>query len=312
MKVAVLDDYGFIAKKMSVWDKLNSKFSVDFFDKKVPIEKLRPYHALVAIRERTVFTAEMLLEMDNLSMMALTGRVGSQIDLEFAKNKNIDVSYTKGSMHGPIELTLGLLLALNKDLLRHNANVQKGLWHTSLTCELRGKTIGIVGLGRLGQQVALICKALGMKVISTGKKKNHPFAEMNKIERTSLKDLFHRSYAVSLHLRLNDETKGMIGYRELELLKPGSILINTARSQLIRMQDLIKIARQQKVKFGLDVFDIEPISDECKDLLGMDNVLLSPHMGYMSEETYSNFFNQVVDNLNNWLHGKPYLSAFPL
>ena len=309
MKVAVLDDYGLVAKKLNIWDQLHNSFEISFFDHPQPVNVLAQFECLIGIRERTIFNKHLLSQLPELKHLALTGRVSTQADLEYARQNGIAVSFTRGSGRAPSEHAIALIMAASKSIVGNHNGMLSGKWQNAPSYSLENKTLGILGLGRIGKTVAVFGKLMGMNVISAGINQESKNAQELQIARVSLEDLFASSDILSIHLKLSPQTTGLVNETLLDKMKPNALLVNTARAKIIDMPAMYKKINSGRIRVALDVFEEEPFMVQDIPALYRENVLLSPHMGYVTEEVYHSFFIEVIENLNNWLHNRAYRSA---
>ena len=308
-QIAVLDDYQGAVLSLPCWARLAGRAAVDVFRDTLASEgalagRLRPYEIIVPIRERTRFTASLLERLSGLELLALTGRNSGHVDVPAATSRGILVTETEGSGASAVELSMGLILALVRRIPQEDHATRQGLWQTGLGVELAGKTLGIVGLGRIGTRMAAFGRFLGMRVLAWGPNLTDERAGAAEASRVSLDDLFRESDIVSVHLRLSERTWGLIGARQLSLMKPTSYFVNTARGALVDDAALTAALRERRIAgAALDVYEVEPLPPD-HPLLSLDNVVLSPHMGYVTHEAYQLFFSQVVENIQSYLEGR--------
>ncbi len=303
--IALIDDYGFLARDLPVWQQLRSEFKLDVYDQLPSMQTLQPYPVLITIRERSIFTAERLAALPQLRHLALTGRASGQVDLAAAQARGITVSITAGSAATTAELTAAFILAHAKQLSVNHENVRNGKWQTVLGMELCGKTLGIIGLGRLGSKVADFGRCFGMDVLSWDSGRVSDYAAKHKIPRLTLKALLSRADFSSIHLRLNDNTRGLIGREELAAIPNGALFINTSRAPIVDDAALMQALQTGRFHAALDVYATEPLATDAA-LRQLPNVYHSPHTGYVTLETYNRFFSDVIENIHNVADGKPY------
>lgn len=307
--LAILDDYQDVVRRLPHWKRLDGKVSVDVFHDTLAsedalVERLKPYAVLVAIRERTRFPGSLLGRLPALEHLAMTGRNTGHVDVAAATVRGILVTATGGSGASAIEHTMALMLALVRRVPQEDRALREGRWQTSVGVELAGKTLGIAGLGRIGSRIAAFGQLLGMRVLAWGPTLTDERAAAAGVTRVSLDDLFGQSDVVSLHLLLSEKTRGLVTARLLRIMKPTAYLINTARGPLVVESALVNALREGWIAgAALDVFDTEPLPAN-HPLLALDNVVLTPHLGYVTEEGYHAFFSQVVENIESWLNGE--------
>ena len=308
-RIAILDDYQGAALASASWGQFDSRASVAVYRDTVTNEddlvaRLAGYEILVLIRERTRFPASLLARLPALELLALTGRNLGQVDAVAATERGILLTDTEGSGASPVELTIGLMLAVARRIPQETAALRSGRWQTSLGVELRGKTLGILGLGRIGSRIAAFGQFLGMRVCAWGPTLTDERAAAARVTRVPLDQLFHESDIVSVHLRLTDTSRGLVTADLLRRMKPTAFLINTARGPIVDEAALVALLSERRIAgAGLDVYDVEPMPAN-HPLLGLDNVVLTPHLGYVTQETYRIFFRQVVENIAAYLDGR--------
>lgn len=318
MDVAILDDYQGAALRMGDWDKLPSFIKIEAFsDHLSDIEaleaRLKKFQIISSMRERTLFGRELLSRLPNLRLLTTTGMHNAAIDLGAATDLGIMVCGT-GEPLGPgrsidmsdvVELTWGLILSLAKHIPQEDAAVRKGRWQVTIGTSLKGKTLGILGLGNLGKQVASIARAFGLSVIAWSENLTKGDADAQGVELATRDGLYANSDIISIHLKLSDRTHGLVGKRELGLMKPTAMLINTSRGPIVDEKALLEALVSRKIGgAGLDVYNEEPLPSE-HPFLYLDNVVLTPHIGYVSESTYRAFFEDTIENIIAYLDDHP-------
>jgi phosphoglycerate dehydrogenase-like enzyme len=308
-RIAVLDDYQGEVLSLADWTRLDGRAAIDLYRDTLKVEddlvaRLGPYEIVVPIRERTRFPASLLKRLPALRLLALTGRNSGHVDVPAATASGILVAETEGSGPAAIEHSIALLMAAVRRIPQDDRAVRAGGWQTGFGLELGGKTLGILGLGRIGSRVAAFGHFLGMRVIAWGPTLTDERAKAAGVERVEREALFRESDVVSVHLRLSDRTRGVVGARELDVMKPTAYLINTARGPLVDEAALVRVLRERRLAgAGLDVFDEEPLP-AGHPFLGLDNIVLTPHTGYVTRETYRGFFAGVVENIDRYLRGE--------
>jgi len=308
-RIAILDDYQGAALSATSWERLNGRAMVDVYRDTLTndddlVERLSAYEVLVLIRERTRFPASLLARLPKLELLALTGRNLGQVDAGMATECGILLTDTKGSGASPVELTIGLMLAVARRIPQEVAALRSGRWQTSLGVELKGKTLGILGLGRIGSRIAAFGQFLGMRVLAWGPTLTDERATAAGVTRVSLERLFQESDVVSVHLRLSDTSRRLVTADLLRLMKPTAFLINTARGPIVDETALVALLSERRIAgAGLDVYDVEPLPNDHQ-FVGLDNAVLTPHLGYVTQETYRIFFRQVVENIAAYLDGR--------
>ena len=311
MQVTILDDYQSVALQFGDWDAVRARSDISAFadhlvDEAALAERLHSAEIVVAMRERTPFTRSLFEHLPNLRLLVTTGMRNAAIDLEAARDAGVTVCGTYGLGYPTAELTWGLILALLRRIPAEHAATQAGQWQTSLGEGLHGKTLGVLGLGRLGSQVAKVGRAFDMTVLAWSQ--NLTRARTDEIGVTlaaGKEDLLQRSDVATVHLVLSDRTRGLIGARELDQMPSTSYLINTSRGPIVEEPALVEALRTHAIAgAALDVFDQEPLP-AAHPLLGLDNVVLTPHVGYVTKESYEVFFNDVVGDILAFLANSP-------
>jgi len=309
IKIAVLDDYLDLAKSAADWHSLDAE--VTFFydtihEEDALIARLEPFDVLVTIRERTQFPREVLERLPNLKFIAGTGRRQANVDLDAATELGIPVCVTTGSGgrgNSTAELTWGLVLALTRNIAWEDQQIRQGRWQTRVSEGLGGKTLGILGLGRIGSIVASFGKVFDMDVVAWGPTLNATRAARSGVEYVSWENLFKRADVLSIHVPLTDLSRGWITQKELGWMKKTAFLINTSRGPIVDEVALIDGLKNGDIAgAGLDVYDIEPLPIG-HPFLSLDNVLLTPHLGYNTGETLKQFFVVSVENIKAWMAG---------
>lgn len=306
VRIAVLDDYQRVALEMADWGPLRGRASIQVFadhisDRQKLIAELLPFDVICVMRERTPLTGEILSQLPRLKLIVSTGRTNASIDTGAASELGIALRSTTGSLIPPIELTWALILAAARHIVPEASGVRSGRWQHTVGQQLQGKTLGILGLGRIGLAVAHIGKAFGMNVITWRLRSGSSGLEGD-ISVVSKEEFFSQADFLSIHLALVEETRNIIGKAELAQMKPTAWIINTARGQLIRESDLIEALRAKTIAgAALDVFNTEPLPLE-HPFRTLDNVLATPHLGYVSEEQYRVFYQETVAGIVDWLN----------
>ena len=308
-RVAVLDDYQEVVLSLPYWAQLAGRATVDAYrdtpaDEEALARRLQPYEIVVPIRERTRFPASLLQRLPSLELLALTGRNSGHVDVDAASARGILVTETEGSGASAIEHTIALLLALVRRIPQEDRAMRQGGWQTGVAVELSGKTLGIVGLGRIGSQVAALGKLLGMRLLAWGPTLDDGRAAAAGARRVALDELFRESDVVSVHLRLSERTRGIVGAKQLSLMKRSAYFVNTSRGALVDEQALLATLRENRIAgAALDVYQVEPLP-AAHPFRSCENVVLSPHMGFVTWEAYHLFFRQAVEAIDAYLQGK--------
>jgi phosphoglycerate dehydrogenase-like enzyme len=310
MKIAILDDYQQVAEHFADWEKVKDRcelkvFNEPFDDEDHAIENLLDFDALIIMRERTPITTKLLNACSNLKLIITSGMRNKSIDLETCKQKNITVCGTDMHPNPTAELTWALILGLARNLKEETENMYQGYWQTTLGTELKGKTLGVIGLGKQGTQVTNIAKAFGMEVIAWSENLKIADAQAKGALAVSKEDLLERSDFITIHLVLSERTKHLIKYEDICKMKPTSYLINTSRGEIIHEEDLAKALEENKIAgAGIDVYSIEPLPANHK-LRFLPNALLLPHLGYVTKENYSLMYEQMLEDLEAYFDNNP-------
>ena len=270
-------------------------------DQKDIIQRLLPFEVICVMRERTPLNRQLLSQLPNLKLIVSSGRRNASIDLEAANDLGIAVENTGYLTSGAPEHTWALLLAIARHIPKENTNFFSGKWQTTIGTDLKGKTIGIVGLGNIGLKIAEYAKAFEMKVIAWSQNLTLEKAMSAGVDYVSKEDLFRRSDFITIHLVLSDRTRGIIRDEDLRRMKSTAFLINTSRGPLIDEKALINILQEKKIAgAALDVFDIEPLPID-HPFRKMENLVATPHIGYVTEETYRIFYQDTVKAIQSWI-----------
>ena len=310
IKVAVLDDYQNIFEEFIDIDKHKDKFEFIIFNKPFQSEaeailSLEKFDALFVMRERTPLTKALLEGLKNLKYIFTSGMRNKSIDLEYTKSRKIIVCGTEINSNPTAEITWALILGLMRNMKQEIDNMFQGYWQTTIGLELKGKILGIIGLGKIGSQVARIGKAFGMQVVAWSENLNLSEADKLGVLPMSKEELFRQSDIISLHVVLGERYKNLITENELKMMKKTCFLINTSRGPIINEKDLIQALEDDVIAgAGLDVYDKEPLPQDHKFRF-LPNALLTPHLGYVTEENYSIFYEQMIENLYSCIEGKP-------
>ena len=310
IKVAVLDDYQDAFQQIIEVENYKDKFEFKIFtnpfiDEKEAIVELEDFEALLIMRERTPMTKSLIESLPNLKYIMTSGMRNKSIDLEAAKKKNIIVCGTEINPNPAAEITWALILGLYRNMKQEIDNMFQGYWQTTIGFELKGKMLGLIGLGKIGTQVAKVAKAFGMEVCAWSENLNLTHANELGVLPMSKDDLLKSSDIISIHLVLGDRYKNLITKKELGMMKKTAFLINTSRGPIINENDLIEVLKDEKIAgAGLDVFDKEPLPQDHK-LRFLPNALLLPHIGYVTAENYTLFYKQMIENLEACLKDKP-------
>lgn len=312
MKIAITSDYQSVALRSADWSRLAKQAEIDVFsepfrDVAHTIESLKGYDIICAMRERIPFTRAMFEGLPNLKFLTSPGIVNFAFDIKAAADHGVVVSGTSNGpgLHTTAELAWGLVLDLTRHITREHNAVLADRWQTTVGRRLCGLTLGLVGLGNIGSMVAGYGRAFGMDVLAWSENLTDEKAAAAGATRVPLEELMRRSDVVSIHVILSDRTRGLIDNRMLSLMKPDAILVNTARGPIIEEQALVRALGERRLAgAGLDAFDSEPIP-QGHPYRTLDNVLLTPHLGYVTKEVYAIFYGQMVENVEAFLVGRP-------
>ncbi len=310
LKVAILDDYQNISQNFLNLKELSRKyefkvFSEYFLNEEEAIEKLKDFEALLIMRERTKITKNLISNLKKLKYIVTSGMRNKAIDFDVAKDRKIIVSGTEINSNPTAELTWALILGLTRNLKQEIDNMFQGYWQTTVGFELKGKILGLIGLGKVGSQVAKIGKAFGMQVIAWSENLDLSHAKKLDVLPVNKEDLLNTSDFISIHVVMSDRYKNLIKLKEFDMMKKSAFLINTSRGPIVNEEDLI-IALSTNIiaGAGIDVYEKEPLPADHK-LRFLPNALLLPHLGYVTAENYSLFYTQMLENLEACVKGKP-------
>ena len=312
--VAVLDDYQNVAFAFDGLERLRGRADVSAFsdhltDEDALAERLAPFSVVALMRERTPFPRSLIERLPSLQLIVTSGMRNRAIDLAACDEHGITVCGTDSSYGGAWQVNWALILALAQQITVVDRDIREGRWQTGLGEELAGKTIGLLGLGKLGSKAAKIAHAFEMNVIAWSQNLTGERAAACGAERVELDELLRRSDFVSVHLVLSDRTRGLLTQRHLELMKPTAYLINTSRGPIVDERALIDVLERRRIAgAGLDVFDIEPLPLD-HPLRRLPNTILTPHIGYVSRESYAIYYKQLAENIEAWLDGAPHPRA---
>jgi phosphoglycerate dehydrogenase-like enzyme len=310
MRLAILDDYQNVALSMADWDGLRPSLQIQTFrdtlkSEDAVAERLRDFEIVVAMRERTAFRRSLLERLPKLKLLVTTGMVNASIDKKAAAERGIIVSGTTSLRHPTAELTWGLMLALARNITREDAGMRNGAWQTTVGISLHGKVLGILGLGKLGSQVAVFGKAFMMDVIAWSENLTIEHADSLGVQRVEKQELFRRADFLTIHTVLSKRTRGLVGPDELAAMKSTSYLINTSRGPIVEERALMAALETGKIAgAALDVYDLEPLPADHA-LRRLENVILTPHLGYVTDENYRAFYGEAAENVRAFLAGKP-------
>ena len=311
LRCAILDDYQNVALKLADWSQLNDDNDITVFDQpfassKIAISALQDFAIICAMRERTAFNRAVIEALPNLKLLLTSGMRNAAIDVAAANERGVVVCGTGASGNATVGLTLGLMLELTRKIGFENARMHAGEpWQITLGDDVEGKTLGIVGLGKLGSKVAAVAKALGMSVIAWSTNLTPEQCAAAGVAYASKEELFSKADVITIHLVLSDRSRGLIGAADLARMKPTSYLINAARGPIVDEAALLDVLQKKKIAgAGLDTYSVEPLPRD-HPLRALDNVVLTPHLGYVTEQNYSRYYGDMVEGIAAWLKGAP-------
>jgi phosphoglycerate dehydrogenase-like enzyme len=310
IQVAVLDDYQGVARQFGDWDRLAGQVELTVFTKHIGdvgalVDRLAGFEVIGAMRERTAFPVTVLKRLPRLRLLVTTGMANAAIDVAAAKRLGITVCGTGGVATATAELTWGLILALVRRIPAESAGVRAGGWQHTVGGDLAGRTLGVLGLGRLGSQVAMVGRAFGMDVIAWSQNLRPEHAATVGARAVTREELFAGSDVLSVHVRLSERSRGLIGAGELRQMRPDAYLVNTSRGPIVDEAALLTALREGWIAgAGLDVFDTEPLPPD-HPLRTAPNTVLTPHLGYVTRGTYEVFFGDMVEDIAAFLAGRP-------
>jgi len=315
-RIAILDDYHNVALKLADWESLPGAPEITVFTDYIGgedrvAERLQGFDIVAIMRERTPFPGSLIRRLPDLRLLVTTGRRNASIDLEAAAEAGITVCGTGGSAASTAELTWGLILALTRFIPTEHASMKAGGWQTRLGRGLGDMTLGLIGLGRLGSQVAAVGQAFGMDMVAWSQNMTDTKAEAAGARRVDKAELFKTADIITIHLVLSERSRGLVGAEELAAMKPTACLINTSRGPIVDEAALVDALSNGRIGgAGLDVFDVEPLPAE-HPLRRLDNVLLTPHIGYVTEDVYRIFYTETVEDISAYLAGAPIRAITP-
>ena len=310
LKVAILDDYQNVSQSFLNIKKLDGKYEFKIFNKAFVNEddageQLKDFEALLIMRERTKITETLIKQLKKLKFIITSGMRNKVIDLEATKKRKIIVCGTEINPNPTAELTWALILGLVRNFKEEIDNMYQGYWQTTIGFELKGKILGLIGLGKVGSQVAKIGRAFGMQVVAWSENLNLNHARELEVLPVSKEDLIKTSDIISIHIVLGEKYKNLITKKDFKMMKKNVFLINTSRGPIINEDDLIEALKSNQIAgAGIDVYNIEPLPDNHK-LRFLPNALLLPHLGYVTAENYYIFYTQMLENLEACVKGKP-------
>jgi phosphoglycerate dehydrogenase-like enzyme len=304
--VAILDDYQNVSLEMADWSPLTGRAAITVFNDHLSdiddiVERLLPFDVVCVMRERTPLPRSVIERLPQLKLISSTGPRNSSIDVEAATERGIVVAHTGYDARPAIEMTWALILSSARQVALENAHLRAGGWQLTVGDSLHGKTLGVLGLGNIGSEVARIGLAFGMEVIAWSQNLTADKAQTSGARLVSKEELFGSADILTIHLVLSERTKGLVGAAELQAMKPSARLINTSRGPIVDEPALIEVLRNGRIAgAALDVFDIEPLPTD-HPFRTLDNVLSTPHIGYVARDLYRTFYGDTVKNITRWL-----------
>jgi phosphoglycerate dehydrogenase-like enzyme len=309
-RIAVLDDYQHVAGQFADWSRVPEPVEVVEFhdhvaDEDALVRRLEPFDVVIAMRERTPFPRRVLERLPNLELLVTTGAANKSMDVAAANERGITVCGTGAHVPATAELTWGLILAVARNIPAEDAAVRAGGWQHTVGTDLSGATLGVIGLGRLGERVARIGQAFGMDVVAWSQNLTEERAAEVGARRVEKSELLASADVVTIHLQLSDRTRGLIGKADLERMKPTAILVNTSRGPIVDEAALVEALRTGTIHgAGLDAFDEEPLPAD-HPLRELRRAVLTPHLGYVTRKTYEVFYRDAVEDVVAFLYGRP-------
>jgi phosphoglycerate dehydrogenase-like enzyme len=306
VKIAVLDDYQNVALSMANWSVLDGRATITVFndhvrDPDAVVARLQPFDVVCVMRERTPLTRAIISRLPKLRLIASTAFANASVDVEAATERGIEVVHTGYSSTPTIEMTWALILGSVRNLAAENASLRTGGWQRFVGDDLRERTLGVLGLGRIGNEVAKIGKAFGMKVIAWSQNLTAERAAEAGATLVSKEELFRQADILTIHLVLSNRSRGLVGAAELALMKPTARLVNTSRGPIVVEADLVAALRECRIAgAAIDVYDQEPLPSD-HPFRSLTNILATPHIGYVAHDLYETFYRDTVDNIQRWL-----------
>ncbi|WP_095112081.1 D-2-hydroxyacid dehydrogenase family protein [Pseudomonas sp. Irchel 3H7] len=310
VQIAVIDDWQDVARDVVDWSVLDSLGEVTFehdypADNATLAERLGRYEVICVMRERTRFDEDLLKRLPNLKLLVTGGMRNAALDMQAAARLGIKVCGTDSYKHAAPELTWALIMAATRNLVNEANALRAGHWQQGLGGDLHGKTLGILGLGSIGQRVAQFGQVFGMRVIAWSENLTAERAQQVGVTYVNKQELFEQADVLSVHLVLSERTRGLVDAQALGWMKPTALLVNTARGPIVDEAALIKALQKQHIAgAALDVFEHEPLPD-MHPFRTLDNVLATPHVGYVSRQNYEQFFSQMIEDIQGWAAGNP-------
>jgi phosphoglycerate dehydrogenase-like enzyme len=306
VKIAILDDYQQVALKMADWTALHGRATITVFNDHLAdpdrvVERLLPFDVVCVMRERTPLPRSIIERLPRLKLIASTAFANASIDIAAVGEREIEVVHTGYDSSPTVELTWALILASVRHIIAENLSLRSGGWQLAIGDGLRGKTLGILGLGNIGSEIARVGLAFGMEVIAWSENLTPERAQAQGARLVSKDELFQHADILTIHLVLSPRTRGLVGAAELAAMKPSARLVNTSRGPIVQEAALIEALRQRKISgAAIDVFDVEPLPSD-HPYRSLENTLATPHIGYVSRELFRTFYGDTVRNIAAWL-----------
>jgi D-3-phosphoglycerate dehydrogenase len=311
LRCAITDDYLNLSTKVADWSPLKDRVDITVFNEpfasaEVAADALKDFEIVCAMRERTPFPRALFAALPKLKLLITSGMRNAAIDMEAAKEHNVVLCGTQWGRDPTAPLTMGLILELTRNIGRESARMHAGeRLQKFVGIEIEGRTLGVVGLGKLGSKVAKLARAFGMNVIAWSPNLTPERCKEVGVGYASKEELFSSADIVTIHVVLSERSRGLVGHDDLARMKPTSYLVNTARGPIVDEAALLETLQQQKIAgAGIDVFSVEPLPVD-HPFRKLDNIVLTPHLGYVTEEGFRNHYRQMVEGIGAWLKGEP-------
>ena len=309
INIAILDDYQNVATSRGDWDSIPDarvqSFQDHIADEDALVQRLSPFEVVVAMRERTPFPRSLVERLPNLKLLVTTGARNASFDMTAIKERNITVCGTRGSPTSTAELAWGLIIGLTRHIADEDRNIREGRWQTTIGPSLVGKKLACLGLGNLGSQVARVGKAFGMDVIAWSQNLTQERCDEIGARLVTKDELFQQADILTVHLVLSDRSRGLVGERELAMMKPTAYVINTSRGPIIDEDALIRAVQEDRIAgAGVDVYSVEPLPAD-HPYRSLKNTLLTTHIGYVTSDGYDFMYGDAVEDIKAFLAGAP-------
>ncbi len=303
-KIAIMDDYQGVALSAADWSGLDvTVFRDHQADQSRVIERLKPFEVVCLMRERTAFPKSVIEALPNLKLIVTTGMRNASIDMDAARERNVLVTGTRGSSTPTPELAMGLILSLARSIPQEGRRMRRGEWQTTIGKSLNGATLGLLGLGKLGQQLAVYARAFNMNLIAWSQNLTEETCKDHGAKLVDKDTLFRESDFISVHLVLSDRTRGLVGGDDLAKMKSTACIVNTSRGPIIDEEALLAALQTRSIGgAGLDVYGVEPLPAD-HPIRTLDNAILTPHLGYVTEDTLDIFYRESVECVRSWIAG---------